>query len=91
MPNNQYVLIELRLGTLRFARLRKYIRGRPAMRKLKIIVNDLMQKTYIYYLTEPVGENFHPEFKPDIPPKDMLAMGVFGGRYMTDCRRGISP
>ena len=57
------------------------------MRKRKIIVNDLMQKTYIYYLTEPIGENFHPEFKPDIPPKDMLAMGVFGGRYMTDCRK----
>ena len=54
--------------------------------KKKVIVNDKMQKRYIYYLTEPVGRNFHPEFKPDLTPKDMLVLGVFGGKYMTDCR-----
>ncbi len=56
------------------------------MRKRKIIVNDLMQKNYVYYLTEPIGKNFHPEFKPDLTPKQMLEMGIFGGKYMTDCR-----
>jgi hypothetical protein len=56
------------------------------MNRRKIIVNDLMQKGYVYYLTEPVGKKFHPEFKPDLTPKQMLAVGVFGGKYMTDCR-----
>jgi hypothetical protein len=52
----------------------------------KIIVNDMMQKNYIYYLTEPQGKNFHAEFKPELMPKQMLELGVFGGKYMTDCR-----
>ncbi len=56
------------------------------MRKQKITVNDLMQTDYVYYRTEPVGRNFHPEFRPDLSPKQMLEMGVFGGKYMTDCR-----
>jgi len=55
------------------------------MRK-KITVTDLMQKGYAYYLTEPIGKNFHPEFKPDLTPKEMLEIGVFGGKYMTDCK-----
>ncbi|MBN2880666.1 hypothetical protein JXM83_01315 [Candidatus Woesearchaeota archaeon] len=52
----------------------------------KIVVNDLIQKNYIYYLTEPLGKNFHSEFKPELTPKQMLELGVFGGKYMTDCR-----
>jgi len=55
--------------------------------KKKIIVNDLMQKNYFYYLTEPIGKNFNPEFKPELTPKQMLNLGVFGGRYMTDCKK----
>ena len=46
----------------------------------------MMQKGYVYYLTEPMGKNFHPEFSPPVTPKQMLKMGVFGGKYMTDCR-----
>lgn len=46
-----------------------------------------MQKNYTYYLTEPVGKNFHPEFKPELTPKQMLELGVFGGKYMTDCKK----
>lgn len=57
------------------------------MKKKKVVVTDLMQKNYIYYLTEPVGKNFHPEFKPDLTPKQMLEMGIFGGKYMTDCTK----
>lgn len=44
-----------------------------------------MQTNYKYVLSEPVGENFDPEFKPELTPKQMLEMGVFGGKYMTDC------
>jgi hypothetical protein len=49
-----------------------------------VIVNDLMQQGYEYWLTKPVGENFHPDFQPDLTPKEMLEMGVFGGKYLTD-------
>ena len=52
----------------------------------KVIVNDKMQKGYVYELTEPAGKNFHPEFNPHLSPAEMLELGVFGGRYMTDCR-----
>lgn len=52
--------------------------------KKKVVVNDLMQRC-TYYLTEPVGKNFHKEFTPDLSPQEMLALGVFGGKYMTDC------
>lgn len=49
-------------------------------------VNDKMQQNYQYLLIEPVAKNFHPDFKPQLTPSDMLKLGVFGGRYMTDCR-----
>lgn len=51
-----------------------------------VIVNDLMQKNYRYTLTEPAGKHFDPVFKPELTPAEMLKMGVFGGKYMTDCR-----
>jgi hypothetical protein len=57
------------------------------MKRRKVMVNDLMQKDYVYFLSEPSGKNFHPEFSPELTPKQMLAMGVFGGHYMTDCRK----
>ena len=56
------------------------------MKPVTVTVNDKMQSGYRYRLIEPSGENFDPEFRPDLTPKEMLAMGVFGGKYMTDCR-----
>lgn len=56
------------------------------MRPKTITVNDKMQQGYSYKLTEPEGENFDSEFEPDLTPAEMLAMGVFGGKYLTDCR-----
>lgn len=56
------------------------------MEAKEVIVNDLMQKNYRYFLTQPIGKNFDKIFKPELTPKEMLAMGVFGGRYMTDCQ-----
>lgn len=44
-----------------------------------------MQADYQYRLTEPAGKNFHPDFRPELTPKEMLELGVFGGKYMTDC------
>lgn len=57
------------------------------MKKRTVIVNDKMQKGYSYVLSEPAGRNFDPEFKPELTPRQMLRLGVFGGKYMTDCRR----
>jgi hypothetical protein len=45
-----------------------------------------MQQGYQYELVEPIGEHFAQDFRPDLSPKDMLALGVFGGKYMTDCQ-----
>lgn len=56
-------------------------------RKKKVIVNDKMQKNFVYYLTEPMGKNFNDGFEPELSPKQMLTLGVFGGKYMTDCRK----
>lgn len=49
-----------------------------------VIVTDTYQKKYTYKLTEPVGKNFDPEFKPELTPKQMLRLGVFCGVYMSD-------
>lgn len=53
--------------------------------KKTVSISDKMQKKYSYILTEPIGKNFDPRFSPDLTPKQMLALGVFGGKYMTDC------
>lgn len=57
------------------------------MKPKTVTVNDKMQKRYIYTLTEPEGKNFDLRFKPELTPKEMLEIGVFGGRYMTDCKK----
>ena len=56
-------------------------------KKQIIVVNDKMQKGYRYNLSEPTGRNFDKSFNPDLSPKQMLALGIFGGKYMTDCKK----
>ena len=46
-----------------------------------------MQRRYRYRLVEPAGKNFPSDFKPELSPKEMLRLGVFGGKYMTDCQK----
>jgi len=58
----------------------------PPRARRTVTVNDRMQHGYVYTCTQPVGRNFAKGFAPELTPKQMLRLGVFGGRYMTDCR-----
>jgi hypothetical protein len=51
-----------------------------------VVVNDKMQAGYRYVRSAPMGAQFDPEFTPDLTPAEMLELGVFCGKYMTDCR-----
>ena len=55
------------------------------MKPVRVLVNDRMQSGYVYFRTKPIGRDFRAGFAPELTPKEMLALGVFGGRYMTDC------
>ena len=59
--------------------------------KRTVKVNDRMQKGYRYELVEPIGRNFDAEFRPELTPSELLRLGVFGGKYMTDCRDEFPP
>jgi hypothetical protein len=52
-----------------------------------IVVNDRMQRNYRYERVVLDGKSFDPDFRPQLTPKQMLALGVFGGKYMTDCAK----
>ena len=64
------------------------VRNEEALAVTDVIntAHDKMQKNYHYRLTEPIGANFHPDFQPQLTPCDLLALGIFGGRYMRDCQ-----
>jgi len=46
-----------------------------------------MQRRYRYVLVARPGRDFDPRFQPELTPRQMLRLGVFGGKYMTDCRK----
>lgn len=56
----------------------------------RVEVNDRMQQGYVYELPEPAGGNFHPDFEPQLTPKQMLELGVFGGKYHDRLHRRVS-
>ncbi len=55
--------------------------------KKTIKVKDKMQSGYEYFLTKNIGKDFDLKFKPELTPKQMLSLGVFGGRYLRDCKK----
>ena len=57
-----------------------------AVKQRTVVVDDRMQQGYRYVLVAPVGRHFDPDFHPELTPPEMLRLGVFGGKYLTDCR-----
>jgi hypothetical protein len=55
-------------------------------RDVIVTVNDRMQSDYRYTRVAPVGRDFSPGFQPDLAPTQMLQLGVFCGKYLTDTR-----
>ena len=55
------------------------------MRGRTVVVNDTMQRGYRYVLSAPAGRSFDPDFRPELTPPQMLRLGIFCGKYMTDC------
>lgn len=51
-----------------------------------VTVNDSLQKGYTYEVVEGAGKNFAEDFKPELTPKEMLELGIFGGHYLNDCQ-----
>ena len=58
----------------------------PEKRPRVVVANDRMQHSYRYVLTAPAGGEFAPAFRPELTPSEMLKVGVFGGKYLTDCQ-----
>lgn len=52
-----------------------------------VTVHDTIQDGYTYTTTARVGKDFDPAFRPQLTPKEMLALGVFGGLYLNDCTK----
>ena len=48
---------------------------------MTITSTDPLQPGYTYGCPAGIGQNFAPEFQPDLTPAAMLAAGVFGGCY----------
>jgi hypothetical protein len=54
----------------------------PEATRRIVRADNPMQRCYSYALDCRPGENFDPAFKPALTPKEMLQLGIFGGRYL---------
>ncbi len=54
------------------------------MKKSIVIGHNGMVGEYKYELSVSMGKNFRIDFRPDLTPKEMLELGVFGGVYFSD-------
>jgi hypothetical protein len=52
----------------------------------EILVDDRMQQGYRYVRRAPMGQGFAAGFEPELTPAEMLELGAFCGKYLTDCR-----
>jgi len=57
------------------------VRNEATQNGRSIVYSDRFQKRYAYCLTEQKGKNFDKDFRPDLTPREMLELGVFGGAY----------
>lgn len=57
------------------------------MRPIKVVVRDTFQNGYTYFRVAAPGRGFDPLFQPELTPQQMLRLGVFGGKYLNDCRK----
>ncbi len=80
-PRRQTNVLQHMLGYFKQALDRE---SRAELLALIQIITDRMQRGYVYWRTEPVGRNFAPGFMPDLTPKEMRRLGIFGGKHMTD-------
>lgn len=51
---------------------RGYDSDMPLARSRRVVVNDKMQRGYVYNRTEPAGRNFASDFTPELTPREML-------------------
>ena len=61
------------------------------MKSAVIIVNDKTQSGYSYQLSAETGMDFDRAFHPDLTPPELLRLGSFCGKYMTDCTGEFPP
>lgn len=59
------------------------------MSEIGLIINvcNPMQPNFQHQLSAPEGKNYTDDFEPHFIPKEMLAMGVFEGKYLNICQQ----